>query len=458
MSNPSQSPALVSPSGGGAADSSIKRSFPWKWVVIALLLLVGGGIYAKFFMKPKAVAAAPEKPGRGGPAGSRSVPVATTAVKTADFRVFLNALGTVTALNTVTVKSRADGELKKINFTEGQVVNAGDLLAEIDSRSYEALLEQAEGQWARDSALLANARLDLERYMNAEAAVTQQQLATAKTLVAQYEGTVKADQGVVDGYKLQLSYCRVLAPISGRVGLRLVDQGNLIKSSDASGLVVITQERPITVAFSLPEDSLPALRKSLGGEKPIRVTAFDRSGKNMIARGKVASLDNQIDPSTGTVRLKAIFDNEDDALFPNQFVNVRVLVEVQTGALLIPSSAVQINGPARFVYVVKGESVERRAIVVGKTEGEQTSIEKGLADGELVVTDGLDKLQDGSKVSMREPGAGGPGGGGPGGPGGAGAGGESRGRTGERKGEGGGGGGGGGERKEKRAAAPAATP
>ncbi len=452
MSNSSQSLAPVSSSGGGTGLSP-KRSFPWKWVVIALLLLVGGGIYAKFFMKPKAVAAAPEKTGRGGPAGGRSIPVATTAVKTADFRVFLNALGTVSALNTVTVKSRADGELKKINFTEGQLVTAGDVLAEIDSRSYEALLEQAEGQLARDSALLANAKLDLERYLNAEAAVTQQQLATAKTLVAQYEGTVKADQGVVDGYKLQLSYCHVLAPISGRVGLRLVDQGNLVKSSDASGLVVITQERPITVGFSLPEDSLPALRKSLAGEKPIRVTVFDRSGKNMIARGKVASLDNQIDPSTGTVRLKAIFDNEDDALFPNQFVNVRVLVEVQTGALLIPSSAVQINGPARFVYVVKGETVERRPIVVGKTEGEQTSVEKGVADGELVVTDGLDKLQDGSKVSMREPGAGGPGG--PGGAG-AGPGGESRGgKGGERKGEGGGGG---GERREKRAAAPAATP
>ena len=441
MSIPSPSSDLPASLGNGRAS----RSFPWKWLAFVLLgaLCVGG--FVKFYLKPTSAsssAATTDKAGRVGSGGSRAVPVATAAVKTGEFRVFLNALGTVSALNTVTVKSRVDGELLKMNFTEGQVVKAGDLLAEIDPRSYEASLAQAEGQLARDSALLANAQLDLERYANAEAAVTQQQLATAKTLVEQYRGVVQADQGVVALARLQLSYCRILAPIAGRVGLRQVDQGNLIKASDATGLAVITQERPIAVVFSLPEDTLPAVRKNLGGGAPLRVTAFDRANKTILARGKVAALDNQIDPTTGTVRLKAVFDNEDDALFPNQFVNVRLLVEVQPGALLIPVSAVQINGVERFVYVVKGEIVERRAVVTGKTEGAVTVVEKGLVEGDLVVTDGLDKLQDGSKVSVREPGVVSPGGPGA-------VNGESRPKSGERNASW-------GERKEKRTAPPAA--
>ena len=380
------------------------RSFPWKWIVLVLLGAVCVVVFVKFYRKPAAVSSAgatTDKAGRGG-GGLRAVPVATAAVKAGEFHVFLNALGTVSALNTVTVKSRVDGELLTFNFTEGQVVKAGDLLAEIDPRSYEASLAQAEGQLARDFALLANARLDLERYANAEAAVTQQQLATAKSLLDQYIGAVKSDQGVVALARLQLSYCRILSPIAGRVGLRQVDQGNQIKSSDATGLVVITQERPITVIFSLPEDTVPTVRKSLGTGQPLRVTAFDRANKTIIAQGKVSALDNQIDPTTGTVRLKAIFDNGDDSLFPNQFVNVRLLVEEQSGALLLPSAAVQINGPARFVFVVKGDTVERRPVVTGKTDGEITIVEKGLVEGELVVTDGLDKLQDGTPVSLRE--------------------------------------------------------
>ena len=409
MSNPAPSP--VSPSANGSRPTWLRRQ--WKLLAAALLVLAIGGLAWSFFhpRTPAASTNAAEgrSSGHGGPGGfggSRALPVAVAAVKTGDFRVFLNALGSVTALNTVTVKSRVDGELLKLHFTEGQRVKAGDLLAEIDPRGYEAVLAQVEGQLARDSALLANAKLDLERYTNAEAAVTQQQLATAKTLVAQYEGAVQADQGVVASARLQLSYCRILAPIDGRVGLRSVDQGNLVKANDATGLVVITQERPIAVIFSLPEDSVPTVRKSLGGDQPLRVTAFDRAFKTVLARGRVAALDNQIDPTTGTVRLKAIFPNEDDALFPNQFVNIRLLAEVQSGALIIPASAVQINGPARFVFVVKGETVERRAIVTGKTEGELTTVDSGLTEGEQVVTDGLDKLQDGAKVALREAGAG----------------------------------------------------
>ena len=409
MSNPTHSPA--SPSADGSHPTWLRR--PWKLLAAALLALAIGVLVWDFF-HPRTPATSTNaadgrSSGRGGPGGfggNRALPVAVAAVKTSDFRVFLNALGSVTALNTVTVKSRVDGELVKLHFTEGQRVQAGDLLAEIDPRAYAAVLAQTEGQLARDSALLANAKLDLDRYANAEAAVTQQQLATAKTLVAQYEGAVQADQGVVASARLQLSYCRILAPIDGRVGLRSVDQGNLVKANDATGLVVITQERPIAVIFSLPEDSVPTVRKSLGGDQPLRVTAFDRAFKTVLARGRVAALDNQIDPTTGTVRLKAIFPNEDDALFPNQFVNIRLLAEVQSGALIIPASAVQINGPARFVFVVKGETVERRAIVTGKTEGELTTVDSGLTEGEQVVTDGLDKLQDGAKVALREAGAG----------------------------------------------------
>jgi membrane fusion protein, multidrug efflux system len=336
--------------------------------------------------------------GRGG-----ATPISTAAAEKGQLKVYLSALGSVTALNTTTVKAQATGELMAIHFSEGQLVKEGDVLAEIDPRQYRISLEQAQGQLARDAALLENVRRDLERYVNAKEAVTQQQSDTAQATVAQYEGTVRADQASVDNYKLQLSYCSVTAPITGRVGLRMVDQGNMVRTSDP-GIVVITQEQPISVVFSIPEDSLPQVRKAIADGRELGVDVYDRGMKVRLASGKLFALDNQIDSTTGTVRLKALFTNEDQGLFPNQFVNVRMLTDVLDDVTLIPNSAIQLNGAARFVFVVKGdETVERRTITVGRTEGEKTVVADGLALGETVVTEGLDRLQSGSKVISRTP-------------------------------------------------------
>ncbi len=331
------------------------------------------------------------------------VSVATVAAGKGDLHVFLTGLGTVTPLNTVTVRSRASGELVKIHFTEGQLVQAGELLAEIDPRAYQAALEQAEGQLARDQAQLDDARLDLARYQNAEVAVTQQQIDTAKATVAELAGAVRADQGAADNDRLQLSYCQITAPIAGRAGLKLVDQGNLIQTTDTTGIVVLTQEQPISVVFSLPEDNLPELRSALAAGRTLPVQAYDRAQKNLLATGTLIAIDNQIDSTTGTVRLRALFPNDDHGLFPNQFVNARLLIDLQQGVILVPNSAIQPGAQTNSVFVVKSDetgstAVERRTVKTGLTEGEKTAILAGLAAGEVVASDGLDKLQDGSKV------------------------------------------------------------
>lgn len=391
--------------------SASKRSFGWIATII-VIAVAGGGYY--WFSKRSAsttpsATAAPGggfgggRGGRGG-FGGGMVPISSEKAVSGELRVYLSSLGSVTSLNTITVRSRADGELQKIHFTEGQMVKAGDLLAEIDPRSYRVALEQAEGQLARDTALLENARRDLERYKNAAEAVTQQQVDSATATVAEYQGSVRSDAGSVENYKLQLSYCRVTAPISGRVGLRLVDQGNLVRSGDSTGIVVITQEEPISVVYSIPEDNLPRIRKALAAGKELSVEAYDRGMQTKLASGKLVALDNQIDASTGTVRLKALFPNEDHGLFPNQFVNVKMLTEVQESATLIPTSAIQLSGQARFVFVVKADdTVERRTITVGRVEGEKTAVIDGIKPGETVVTEGLDRLQNGSKVAGRTP-------------------------------------------------------
>ena len=331
-----------------------------------------------------------------------STSVATVPAERGELHVYLSALGTVTPLNVVTVKSRAVGELKKIHFVEGQTVQAGDLLAEIDPRAYQVALEQAEGQLVRDQAQLQNARLDLARYQNAEAAVTQQQIDTAKANVAEFEGAVRADQGAVDSDRLQLSYCTITAPITGRAGFKLVDQGNLIQTSDTAGIVVLTQEQPISVIFSIPEDSLPQVHKNLAAGQPLPVEAYDRAMKELLATGTLTAIDNQIDPLTGTVKLRATFANDDHALFPNQFVNMRLLLQVQKDAILIPSSAIQVGAQTQTVFVVKADdTVELRSVKLGRSEGEKTAVLEGIAAGETVVADGLDKLQDGSTIVPR---------------------------------------------------------
>ncbi len=369
------------------------------WVVLALITVLGTAVVWRL---------------TGRSAGYRRqmppVSVATVAATKGDLHVFLSGLGSVTPLNTVTVRSRAVGELLKIHFTEGQLVQAGDLLAEIDPRAYQAALDQAEGQLARDQAQLDEARIDLARYQNAEAAVTQQQVDTAKASVAELTGAVRADQGAVDNDRLQLGYCQITAPISGRAGLKLVDQGNLIQASDTTGIVVLTQEQPISVVFSLPEDNLPQLRAALAAGRTLPVQVYDRAQRSVLASGTLAAIDNQIDLATGTVRLRALFPNDDHALYPNQFVNARLLIDLQQGATLVPNTAIQPGAQTNSVFVVKSDdkgnaTVERRSVKLGLSEGERTAIVDGVAPGEIVAADGLDKLQDGSKVIPHAAGA-----------------------------------------------------
>jgi membrane fusion protein, multidrug efflux system len=337
------------------------------------------------------------------------VPVTAGPARRGDLPIYLSGLGSVVAFNTVTVKSRVDGTLDRVAFREGQFVHDGDLLAEIDPRPFQVQLEQAEGQMARDEATLAIAKTDLARYqiLFQQDSIAKQQLDTQVGTVAQLEGAVKADQAVIDNARLQLTYCRITAPISGRIGLRLVDAGNIVHANDQSGLLVITQVHPIAVVFTIPEDQLPSVLKRLRTGERLPVEAYDRSGDTKIATGYLLTVDNQIDATTGTSRLKAVFDNEDNALFPNQFVNVRLLLDVDRGTVIVPVVAIQRGPKGTFVYVVKADqTVEVRPVTVGPMEGNDASIKDGVAAGDLVVVDGLDKLRAGSAVSLETAGSG----------------------------------------------------
>ncbi|RZL02709.1 MAG: MdtA/MuxA family multidrug efflux RND transporter periplasmic adaptor subunit [Rubrivivax sp.] len=343
---------------------------------------------------------------RGGQAGnSRPIPVRAAQVKQGDVQITVDGLGTVTARNTATVKARVDGPLLRIAFAEGQSVNSGDLLAEIDPRPFQVQLSQALGQLARDQALLASAQVDLARYegLLAKDSIAKQQVDTQAALVKQYQGTVQVDQAQVDNARLQLGYTRVTAPISGRLGLRQVDVGNTVHASDATGIVLITQTQPIAVVFPLPADKLGSVLNRQRSGALLQVEALDRDGKTVLARGRLVSADNQIDLTTGTVKLKAEFDNKDNALFPNQFVNARLHVETRPNAILVPVAAVQRGTQGSFVYVVNAEgvvTVRPVALSPAGSSSEFLVVDKGVQAGEQVVIDGLDKLRDGGKVEL----------------------------------------------------------
>jgi membrane fusion protein, multidrug efflux system len=334
-------------------------------------------------------------------AGPQAIPVAVATAERRDVPVFLEGLGSVQAYNTVSLKSRIDGQIVQIAFKEGQFVKQGDLLIVIDPRPYQVQLEQAQAALARDQAQSKNAQLDYDRYqqLSKEGVIAQQQFDTQKALVNQLQGTMQTDQAAIDNAKLQLVYTRITAPVSGRIGLRLVDVGNMVHAADTNALLVITQLQPIAVVFTLPEDALPTVAQHMKSA-PLQVDAYSRDDTTKLAVGKLLTIDNQIDPTTGTGKLKALFENADNALWPNQFVNAHLLLETRKGAIVVPAAAIQ-RGPqgSSFTYVVKPDkTVEVRQVKVAFTQANISAIDSGLSAGDLVVTDGQDKLQGGSKV------------------------------------------------------------
>ena len=382
--------------------SLVRRKAFWAAAVAVAAVLIAA-VWAAFFYPGEKSRQAADQSRR-----QRAFAVSVLAVpaRQSDFPIYITGLGTVTPLQSVTVRSRVDGELLEVLYKEGQVVKSGQLIARIDPRPFQVQLLQAEGQQARDQELLRNARLDLERYkvLWQQDSIPKQQLDTQQALVRQYEGNVKTDQGLIDSAKLQITYSRITAPIGGRVGLRLVDPGNIVRASDATGLVVITQVEPIAVIFPIPEDNLPpVLARLRAGERP-PVEAFDREMKQKLASGSLLTIDNQIDPTTGTVRLKAVFANKKSELFPNQFVNVRLLMNVRKQATVVPASALQRGPKGTFVYVVKADSTaEMRLVALGEIQGGDASIRTGLKPGEMVVIDGSDRIREGAKVEVKAP-------------------------------------------------------
>lgn len=378
-----------------------------RWLLSLLVLLLIAGLCWVFWPSSPATKA----PGAGKPGGGRPgfgafggpVPVRVAPATVGDFPLYYKALGTVTATNTVNVRSRVGGELVKINFKEGQRVKAGDLLAEIDPRSYQIALQQAEGTLAQNQAQLKNAQIDLERYKGlfAEDSIAKQTLDTQAALVAQYQGTIKTNQAAVGDARLNLDFTRIRAPISGRLGLRQLDVGNLVAANDTTALVVITQTQPITVVFTLPETELSTVLSRYRSGAQLPVQAWDRGDTQQLSVGVLSSLDNQIDTTTGTLKFKAGFENQDEMLFPNQFVNVRLLADTLKDVVLVPSAAMQFGTNGTFAYVMDGDNkVTIRSLKLGASDGDLTVVKEGLAKGERVVLEGTDRLRDGSEVEV----------------------------------------------------------
>lgn len=381
--------ALFPPRNSGAMR--LLRKYWWLWAALLIAAL--------WIWHGTGKSSAANK--RGHDASDRPIPVATATVARGDLKLFLGGLGTVTPANAVVVKSRVDGQLLSVHFKEGQLVKAGDLLAEIDPRPFQVQLMQAEGQFARDAALLKNSQLDLERYemLWSQDSIAKQQVDAQASLVRQYEGATKVDEGQVADAKLQLTYAKVTAPASGRVGLRQVDPGNIVHAADTNGIVAIAQVQPIYVVFTLPEDNLPRLVQKINAKQSIAIDAYDRAQKLKLATGTLLAIDNQIDTTTGTLKLKAEFKNDDSALFPNQFVNVRMLIDTLSNVILAPVAAVQRGAQDNFVYVLQNDNtVKLQTVHVGETENERVVIEDGLKPGDAVIVEGLDQLRDGIAV------------------------------------------------------------
>lgn len=369
------------------------------WRVVGFLVVVGLLVGTYWALHP-----GPAPVGRAGRAPQIGPqPVGAATIGKGNIRVVVNALGTVTPLATVTVKTQIAGQLTEVGFKEGEMVKKGDFLAQVDPRIYEAAEQQAEGQLVHDQGLLDQARMDLTRYENLAKtqAIPRQQAEDQVYVVKQYEGSVRTDQAQIQTQKVNLIYCHIVAPVAGRVGLRLVDPGNFVQPSDPSGIVVITQLQPISVIFFVPEDDLPQIMTQLHAGAPLKVTAFDRANVKELATGHVTTLDNQIDTTTGTVKLRAEFDNADNALFPNQFVNAQLLITSLQGVVTVPTAAIQRGAPGTYVYVINADNtVSVRPIKLGPIDGEMAAVDSGLAPGDRVVIDGADRLRDGAKVAI----------------------------------------------------------
>lgn len=364
------------------------------WLIVSLIVMVLSLVW--FFY-------ATRQPNNTGP---KPIAIVSALSTTRDVPIYLSALGSVTPTYNVTVKTQINGILLQVPFKEGQLVKKGELLAQIDPRPYEALLTQYQGNLKRDTALLANANIDLKRYQTLwkQDSVSQQTLATQKSLVEQYEGAVKIDQGLIQSTKVSLDYCQITSPVDGRIGLRLVDPGNYVQPADAIGIAVVNTLNPITVIFALPEDTVPLLLPQVYAHKSLKVEAYDRQQSRLLATGTLITIDNQIDSTTGTVKLKATFNNKDNKLFPNQFVNIKILVQVLAKATLVPTAAIQHTVSGDFVYLLnKNQTVRVKPVITGPVVEDKTVIKSGVLSGQSVVVDGTDKLVNGAKIAEEKP-------------------------------------------------------
>ena len=397
--SPKNSQAPSSPSAGRPKPPG-KRRRRWPWFVAAAA--AGLAIWL-LWIRPSPAQTAKSRVPAGRDAAARAVPVTGAVARIADLGVYLEGLGTVLPVKTVTVHTRVDGQLVKVDYNEGQQVREGNLLAEIDPRPFEVQLHQAQGQMAKDQAGLANARIDLKRYeaLIQDNSIPRQQLDTQTATVNQYEAALKSDQAQIDSAELNLTYSRVTAPISGIVGLRLVDPGNIVHAGDPNGLLVITQQQPIAAIFTIFAGKLPAILQQMRSGRKMAVEAWDQDNKRKLAEGSLLALDNQVDQATDTIKLKALFANDDFALYPSQLISARLLVDTLRAVVLVPTAAIQRSPQSTYVFVVKpDQTVETRTVDINLTQGNDTALRQGVAAGEMVVVDGVDKLQTGTRVAL----------------------------------------------------------